>query len=187
MFLVSCSAAPGLRPVLVRAERPDLAAAGGPAPVAIGHAFPVGDGVLLTCAHLFEPGRVREVGADVALVRNRSVRGGVAWAPGPLGAGDRVSILDARTSPPRARRATAVGVDLLEPEGEDRAPFGPGLSGAPVVDGEGRVCGMVYGVLETGDRVLVGIRTAAELRVAVEKGSGTFSAAEKVPDPFSAR
>jgi hypothetical protein len=33
----------------------------------------------------------------------------------------------------------------------------------------------------------VGIRTAAELRVAVEMGSGTFSAAEKVPDPFSAR
>jgi len=185
MFLVSCSAAPGLRPVLVRAERPDLATGEGPAPVAIGHAFPVGDGLLLTCAHLFEPGRVREVGADLALVRNRSAKGAVSWAPGALRAGDEVRILDARTRPPRERRATAVGVDLLEPDGEDRAPFGPGLSGAPVLDAGGRVCGMVYGVLETGDRLLVGIRTVSELREAVEKGAGTISAAEKVPAPFS--
>jgi S1-C subfamily serine protease len=152
-----------------------LAGCGGGAPPAVqavrvpnadATAFGIGEGRVMTVAHVLAGGgpvRVGERSARVLQVDRRldvavlAIRGeGSGVRGGAAAAGDRVTVHVLRSGRERSLPATVLRTITARVGGETRpalevaAAVMPGDSGAPVVDGRGRLVGVVFA--EASDR-----------------------------------
>jgi S1-C subfamily serine protease len=129
-------------------------------------AFAIGGGRAITAAHVLRGHRpVRVAGSEARVLRvdrrldvavlGVGARGGPAARAGRSRAGARVSVRVLRDGAPRSLAATVrrtISAHVRDPRGRVRirpalelaVTVVPGDSGAPVVDGDGRVVGVVF-------------------------------------------
>jgi S1-C subfamily serine protease len=156
-----CGGGDAAPPPVLKVEVPGTTLATGDAT-----AFAVGDGRVVTVAHVLRAGRPVYVAGrrarvlrvdrqlDLALLGVRGVHG-AAVGGGSVRPGERAAVRVLRAGAPRSLPATVrrpisarltdrTGRVAVRPAIELAAAVIPGDSGAPVVDGDGHVVGMVF-------------------------------------------